>query len=135
MKSVSEGGRKKALLFYFRLLNTKPWASGMFILDINVAILLSYKVKWSCSVMSALCNPMDCSLSGSSIHGIFQARVVEWVAISFSRDISTQGLNPGLLHCRQMLLPSEPPGNPTKMYIYMNWQYFVIYEKSKSLRI
>ena len=30
-----------------------------------------------------LCNPMDCSLSGSSVHGIFQARVLEWVAISF----------------------------------------------------
>ena len=33
----------------------------------------------------ALCNPMDCSLTGSSIHGILQARVREWVAISFSR--------------------------------------------------
>ena len=33
-----------------------------------------------------LCNPMDCSLLGSSIHGIFQARVLEWVAISFSNE-------------------------------------------------
>ena len=32
-----------------------------------------------------LCNPMDCSLPGSSVHGIFQARTLEWVAISFSR--------------------------------------------------
>ena len=32
-----------------------------------------------------LCNPMNCSLWGSSIHGIFQARVLEWVAVSFSR--------------------------------------------------
>ena len=31
-----------------------------------------------------LCDPMDCSLPASSIHGIFQARVLEWVAISFS---------------------------------------------------
>ena len=31
-----------------------------------------------------LCDPMDCSLPGSSVHGIFQARVLEWVAISFS---------------------------------------------------
>ena len=31
-----------------------------------------------------LCNPMNCSLPGSSLHGIFQARVLEWVAISFS---------------------------------------------------
>ena len=35
--------------------------------------------------MSDSCNPMDCSLPGSSVHGIFQARVVEWVAISFSK--------------------------------------------------
>ena len=32
-----------------------------------------------------LCNPMDCSLPGSSVHGIFQARILEWVAISFSK--------------------------------------------------
>ena len=35
-----------------------------------------------------LCDPMDCSLSGSSVHEIFQARVREWIAISFSRGSS-----------------------------------------------
>ena len=35
-----------------------------------------------------LCNPMDCGLSGSSVHGIFQARVLEWIAVSFSRGSS-----------------------------------------------
>ena len=35
-----------------------------------------------------LCDPMDCSLPGPSVHGIFQARVLEWVAISFSRGSS-----------------------------------------------
>ena len=35
-----------------------------------------------------LCNPIDCSPPGSSAHGIFQARVLEWVAISFSRGSS-----------------------------------------------
>ena len=35
-----------------------------------------------------LCDPMDCSLPGFSIHGIFQARVLEWVAISFFRGSS-----------------------------------------------
>ena len=39
------------------------------------------EVALSCPTLS---NPMDCSLSGSSIHGIFQARVLEWVAIAFS---------------------------------------------------
>ena len=37
-----------------------------------------------------LCNPMDYSLPGSSIHGIFQARVLEWVAIAFSGRIQDQ---------------------------------------------
>ena len=37
-------------------------------------------------------NPMDCSLPGSSIHGIFQARVLEWVAISFSTVVGRGGL-------------------------------------------
>ena len=36
----------------------------------------------------SLCNPMDCSPPGASVHGILQARVVEWVAISFSRGSS-----------------------------------------------
>ena len=35
-----------------------------------------------------LCDPMDCSLPGFSVHGIFQARILEWVAISFSRRSS-----------------------------------------------
>ena len=35
-----------------------------------------------------LCDPMDCSPPGSSVHGIFQARILEWVAISFSRGSS-----------------------------------------------
>ena len=42
-----------------------------------------------CSVAQSsqtLCNPMDCSLPGSSVHGILQARILEWVTISFSRD-------------------------------------------------
>ena len=34
-------------------------------------------------VMSDSCNPVDCSPPGSSVHGIFQARILEWVAISF----------------------------------------------------
>ena len=43
-------------------------------------------MKWSEVAQScpAVCDPMDCSLSGSSVHGIFQARVLEWVAIALS---------------------------------------------------
>ena len=49
-------------------------------------ILESQKWKWSCSVVSDSLRPMDCSLPGSSVHGIFQARVLEWVAIAFLRS-------------------------------------------------
>ena len=53
---------------------------------------------------STLCDPMNCNSTGSSVHGILQARILEWVAIPFSRGIfPTQGLNLGLLHCRQIL--------------------------------
>ena len=54
-----------------------------------------------------LCDPMDYSLPGSSVHGIFEARILEWVAISFCRVFPTEGLNlwllPRLLHCRRIL--------------------------------
>ena len=45
--------------------------------------------KWrEVTLCPTLCDPLDCSLLGSSIHGIFQARVLEWVAIYFSRGSS-----------------------------------------------
>ena len=47
--------------------------------------LIHQKVKVSIS-LSDLCDPMDCSLPGSSVHWILQARILEWIAISFSRE-------------------------------------------------
>ena len=50
------------------------------------------QLKWSevlvLQLSPTLCDPMDCSQAGSSVHGIFQARILEWVAISFSRGSS-----------------------------------------------
>ena len=40
---------------------------------------------------STLCSPMDYNLPGSSLHGIFQVRILEWVAISFTRDLPDPG--------------------------------------------
>ena len=48
------------------------------------------KVAQSCPTLS---DPMDCSLPGSSAHGIFQARVLEWGAIAFSVMYSAYKLN------------------------------------------
>ena len=49
-------------------------------------------VKMCCAhsqiLCPTLCDPMDCSLTGSSVHGILQARILEWVAIFFSRGFS-----------------------------------------------
>ena len=51
-----------------------------------------------------LCNPMECSLPDSSVHGILQARILEWVALPLLQGIFlTQDPNPSLLHCRQIL--------------------------------
>ena len=59
------------------------------------------EVPQSCPTLR---DPMNCSLPGSSVHGILQARILEWVAFSFSRRIfMTQGAKSGLLHCRQIL--------------------------------
>ena len=55
---------------------------------------------------------MDCSLQGSSVHGIFQARVLEWVAISFSRGSSPPGIEPGYSTLQADALLSEPPNHP-----------------------
>ena len=56
---------------------------------------------------------MDCSLPGSSVHGIFHARILEWSVIFFSRGIfPTQGSNWGFLHCRQTLYCLRHQGIP-----------------------
>ena len=49
-----------------------------------------------------LCDPMDCSPPGSSVYGILQARILDRVDIPFS-DLPDPGIEPGLLHCRQIL--------------------------------
>ena len=62
-----------------------------------------------------LCDPMDCSLPGSSVHGILQATTLEWVAISFSRGSSQPGDQTRVsLHCRQMLYPLSHQGKGYK---------------------
>ena len=54
----------------------------------------SCSVVLNCSVVSTLCTSMDCSLSGSSVHGILQASILEWVDISSSRGSSNPGIQP-----------------------------------------
>ena len=78
-----------------------------------------------CSVMSDY-DPVDCSPPGSSVHGISHARILERVAISFSRGSSTQGSNPCLLHLLQwqadsLLLHYLGRPSPSWMRLLLNF--------------
>ena len=66
----------------------------------KVKVKVKVLVTQSCPT---LCDSMDCSPPGSSVHEILQARILK-LAIPFSRRVfPTQGLNPGLLHFKQFL--------------------------------
>ena len=70
---------------------------------------LNSKVKMLVTQLyPTLCDPMDCSLPGSSVHGILQARILEWVGISFSGGFSRDRTQ--VFHTASRCLPSEPPG-------------------------
>ena len=87
-------------------------------IDINIKIyLINMKVKvlapQSCPT---LCNLMDYGPLGSSVHGILQARILEWVAISFSMEFPDPGIKPRSPALQADSLPSEPPGNYFQSY-------------------
>ena len=75
-------------------------------------LLILYTSVQSLSRVQLFATPVDCSLPGSSVHGILQARVLEWVAISFSRVLPDPGIEPGSPTLQADALPSEPPGKP-----------------------
>ena len=56
----------------------------------------------------ALYNPLDCSLPESSVHGIPQARILEWVAFPFSRNLPNPGIKPGSSVLQAVSSPSIP---------------------------
>ena len=62
-----------------------------------------------------LCSSMDCSPPGSSVHGILRARILEWVAISYSRDLPVPGIDPTSLGSpapASGFFTTVPPGKP-----------------------
>ena len=103
----------------FIFLGSKITANGDCSHEIKRRLLFGRKamtnlVKWSevAQLCLTLCDPMDYSLSGSSVHGIFQGRVLEWVAISFSRASSYPGIKPRSPTLWADALSSKPPGKP-----------------------
>ena len=67
--------------------------------------------NWKCQLRLTLGNPMDCSPSGSSVHEILQARILQWVAIAFSR-ISSQPRDRTPVSCNA----DKPSGQPWHLY-------------------
>ena len=78
----------------------------------NLSRLVAVLVAQSCPT---LFDPVICSPPGSSVHGILQARILKWVAVSFSGDVSNSGIEPTSPVSPALTvdsLPSEPLGKP-----------------------
>ena len=80
---------------------------------------------WVTQSCLTLCDPTDCVAYQAPLSmGILQARILEWVALPSSREIFlTQGLNPGLLHCRWVLYHLSHQGSFTWPLIFMTTQW------------
>ena len=101
-------GKEEFLPWAFRG-SLAPWTPWLWTSSLQSCDRISFCYYISCLT---LCDPMDCSLPGSSVHGILQARILEWVAISFSKGSSwhRDGTRSPALQADP--LPSEPPGKP-----------------------
>ena len=66
-------------------------------------------VTRSCPI---LCDPKDCNPPGSSVHGVLQARKLEWFACPPPGDLPNPGIEPGSPALQADSLPSEAPGKP-----------------------
>ena len=92
--------------------------SGFFSIIVSAAAAApAAKSLQSCRT---LCNSIDGSPPGSPIPGILQARILEWVAIPFSKDHPDPRIKPGSCALQADSLPSEPPGKPLFLLNFMN---------------
>ena len=76
-----------------------------------------------------LCEPMDCSLPGSSVYGIFQARILEWVVISSPGDVPDSGIVPASLAATALageFFTTGPPGMPHNLVIVYQLSFSVL---------
>ena len=90
-------------------------------IDTTMYLLSSHLHKvevFGAQLCPALCNSMDCSPPGSSVHGTLQARILEWVAFCFSRIFPTETSTPGLPHCKQILYHLSHQGSQTNLNIF-----------------
>ena len=95
----------------------EPWCWGIGVWKMAQTSL--YVCAKSLQLCLTLCNPMDCSPPGSSVHGILQTRILEWVAMLSSRGIfliqRSNACLLCLLHWQMGSLPLAPPGKPPSL--------------------
>ena len=96
---------RSTILWNFYIL-CKVGIKTFFSLELEPPLKVKVLVAQSCLI---LCDPMDCSPPGSSVHGILQARILKWVAIFFSRDLPDPGIKPRSPALQADSLSSEPP--------------------------
>ena len=88
---ISPGGGCGSPLQYSCLENPHGQRSLVGLQRVGNDWVTKHSGRWKCESLSScltLCNLMDCSLPDSSVHGILQARILEWIAIPFSRGSS-----------------------------------------------
>ena len=89
-------------------------AQDLILVELDVCVCMCVCVSvcvLSHSVVSN-CDPMDYSPTGASVHGISQARILEWDAISFSRDLPDPGIKPKSPALAGIFFATVPPGKP-----------------------
>ena len=89
------------------------WTTSLYSNRKNISFEWQWKWKWSCSVVSNSLWPYDCIPPGSSIHGISQARMLEWGPVPSPGDLPDLGIELRSPTLQADSLPSEPPGNPS----------------------
>ena len=102
-------GRPSVLQFMGSQRVGHDWATGLNYPYTKQEVVLIVLTDQSCPT---LCDPMDCCPPGFSLHGILQARILEWVAIAFSRDHPNTGIEPKCPTLQADSLLSESPKKP-----------------------
>ena len=108
------------------LATSSVWHFERLVQAVCVVWVLGAWWKWSEVAQSCptLCDPVDCSLQGSSLREILQARVLEWGAISFSRGSSRP---------RDRTRVSHIPGRHFNFWVTREWSFLAGKETSKSV--
>ena len=127
---------KKINVFFFNTIDLKPLLSENMALTFSLVVFTFSCIRVSTLKFSkqkfqkkkknhfslhscpTLCDPMDCSPPRASVHGILQARILEWIAMPSSRGSSTPGIKPTIsyvyLYCQTRSSPLVPPGKPCR---------------------